>query len=63
VRATRGQGHCPIVASLIQTAKLDEVEPLAHRHDVLKRIVSTRTKASELRSILHMRRRFRGRFY
>jgi len=58
-----GAESCAIVASVIHTAKLNEIEPLAHRRDVLKRIVSTRTKASELRSILHMRRRIRGRFY
>jgi len=51
------------VASVIHTAKLKEIEPLAHRRDVLKRIVSTRTKASELRFIVHLRRRIRGRFY
>jgi len=51
------------VASVIHTAKLNEIEPLAHRRDVLKRIVSTRTKASELRFIVHLRRRIRGRFY
>ena len=51
------------VASVIHTAKLNEIEPLAHRRDLLKRIVSTRTKASELRFIVHLRRRIRGRFY
>jgi hypothetical protein len=58
-----GAESCAIVASVIRTTKLNEVEPLGHRHDVLKRIVSTRTKGSELHSILHMRRSIRGRFY
>jgi hypothetical protein len=59
----RGAESCAIVASVIHTAKLNEIEPLAHRRDLLKRIVSTRTKASELGSILQVRRRIRGRFY
>jgi hypothetical protein len=37
---------------MIQTAKLTEVEPSAYWRDVFKRIVSGRTNASELRSIL-----------
>ncbi len=41
-----------IVASLIQTAKLNEVEPFAYLRDVLERIVSGKTKANELGSLL-----------
>ena len=41
-----------VVASLIQTAKLNEVEPFAYLRDVLERIVSGKTKANELGSLL-----------
>jgi transposase len=41
-----------IIASLIQTAKLNGVEPFAYLRDVLERIVSARTKANELSSLL-----------
>ena len=41
-----------IVASLIQTAKLNGVEPFAYLRDVLERIVSGKTKANELSSLL-----------
>jgi transposase len=41
-----------IVASLIQTAKLNDVEPFAYLRDVLERIVSAKTKANELSSLL-----------
>ena len=41
-----------IVASLIQTAKLNDVGPFAYLRDVLERIVSGRTKATELSSLL-----------
>ena len=37
-----------IVASLVATAKLNGVEPLAWLTDVLERVVSGRTKAHEL---------------
>jgi transposase len=37
---------------LIRTAKLNEIEPFAYRRDVLERIVSGRTKANELSSLL-----------
>ena len=40
------------VASLIQTAKLNGVEPFAYLRDVLERIVSGKTKANELSSLL-----------
>jgi transposase len=40
------------IASLIQTAKLNDVEPLAYLRDVLERIVSGKTKANDLASLL-----------
>jgi transposase len=40
------------VASLIATAKLNGVEPLAWLTDVLERMVSGRTKAHELERLL-----------
>jgi transposase len=40
------------IASLIQTAKLNDVEPFAYLRDVLERIVSGRTKANDLASLL-----------
>jgi transposase len=42
----------PIVASLVATAKLNGVEPLAWLTDVLERMVSGRTKARELEDLL-----------
>jgi transposase len=46
-------GHLwAIVATLIQTAKLNEVDPLAWLTDVLERIVSGRTKHNELSALL-----------
>lgn len=41
-----------IVASLIQTAKLNGIDPLAWFTDVLERIVSGRTKQNELHRLL-----------
>ena len=41
-----------VIASLIQTAKLNAVEPFAYLRDVLERIVSGQTKANELSSLL-----------
>jgi transposase len=38
--------------TLIQTAKLNGVEPMAYLTDVLERIVSGRTKASALETLL-----------
>jgi hypothetical protein len=35
-----------VLASLIQTAKLNDVEPFAYLRDVLQRIVSGQTKAN-----------------
>jgi hypothetical protein len=43
-----GGRHWAIVASLVATAKLNGVEPLAWLTDVLERMVSGRTKAHEL---------------
>jgi hypothetical protein len=41
-----------VVASLIQTAKLNYVEPFAYLRDVLERTVAGKTKANELGSLL-----------
>jgi len=41
-----------VMASLIQTAKLNNVEPFAYLRDVLERIVSGTTKVNELSSLL-----------
>lgn len=40
------------MASLIATAKLNNVEPLAWLTDVLQRVVSGRTKATEIDQLL-----------
>ena len=40
------------MASLVATAKLNGVEPLAWLTDVLERTVSSRTKAHELEQLL-----------
>ena len=50
--ADSGGRHWAIVASLIQTAKLNDVDPLAWLTDVLERIVSGRTKQNELHRLL-----------
>ena len=50
--ADSGGRHWAIVASLIQTAKLNNVEPLAWLTDVLERVVSGRTKRNELHTLL-----------
>jgi transposase len=47
-----GARHWAIVASLVATAKLNGVEPLAWLTDVLERMVSGRTKAPELERLL-----------
>ena len=44
--------HWAIVASLVSTAKLNGVEPLAWLTDVLRRMVSGQTKAHELECLL-----------
>ena len=40
------------IASLIQTAKLNDVEPFGYLRDVLERIVSGKTKANDLATLL-----------
>ena len=47
-----GAHHWAIVASLVATAKLNGVEPLAWLTNVLERMVSGRTKAHELERLL-----------
>jgi hypothetical protein len=47
-----GARHWALVASLVATAKLNGVEPLAWLTDVLERVVSGRTKATELERLL-----------
>jgi hypothetical protein len=47
-----GARHWAIAMTLIQTAKLNGVEPMAWLKDVLERIVSGRTKAHELHTLL-----------
>ncbi len=47
-----GARHWAVVASLVATAKLNGVEPLAWLTDVLERMVSGRTKAHELAQLL-----------
>src|SRR4051812_46139957 len=47
-----GACHWAIVASLVATAKLNGVEPLAWLTDVLERMVSGQTKAPELERLL-----------
>jgi hypothetical protein len=50
--ADSGGRHWAIVVSLIQTAKLNDIDPLAWLTDVLERIVSGRTKQNELHTLL-----------
>lgn len=47
-----GARHWAIAMTLIQTAKLNGVEPMAWLTDVLERLVSGRTKAHELQTLL-----------
>src|SRR3954471_10128118 len=47
-----GARHWAIAMTLIQTAKLNGVEPMAYLTDVLEQIVSGRTKASALEALL-----------
>jgi hypothetical protein len=51
-RSDGGAESWATIASLIQTARLNDVEPFAYLRDVLERIVSGKTKASELGSLL-----------
>ena len=50
--ADSGGRHWAIVATLIQTAKLNDVDPLAWLTDVLQRIVAGTTKQNELHKLL-----------
>jgi hypothetical protein len=50
--ADSGGEHWALVATLIQTAKLNRLDPLAWLTDVLERIVSGRTKRNELHTLL-----------
>jgi transposase len=50
--ADSGGKHWAMVATLIQSAKLNDVEPLAWLTDVLKRIVSGQTKRNQLDTLL-----------
>jgi len=47
-----GARHWAVAMSLIQTAKLNGVNPLAWLTDVLERIVPGRTKRHELHTLL-----------
>lgn len=47
-----GARHWAIAMTLIQTAKLNGVDPMAWLTDVLERVVSGRTKAHELHTLL-----------
>ena len=47
-----GARHWAIAMTLIQTAKLNGVDPMAWLADVLERIVSGRTKATALDALL-----------
>ena len=44
--------HWAIALTLIQTAKLNDLDPLAYLTDVLERVVSGRTKQHELEQLL-----------
>jgi transposase len=47
-----GARHWSIAMTLIQTAKLNGVDPMTWLTDVLERVVSGRTKANELHTLL-----------
>jgi transposase len=47
-----GARHWSVAMTLIQTAKLNGVDPMAWLTDVLERVVSGRTKAHELQTLL-----------
>ena len=49
---TAARVHWAIAMTLIQTAKLNGVNPMAYLADVLERIVSGRTKRNELHTLL-----------
>ena len=50
-----GARHWAIAMTLIQTAKLNGIEPMAWLTDVLERIVSGRTKINQLHELLPWR--------
>jgi transposase len=50
--ADSGGEHWALLATLIQTAKLNNLDPLAWLTDVLERIVSGRTKRNQLHTLL-----------
>jgi len=50
--ADSGGQHWALIATLIQTAKLNKLDPLAWLTDVLERIVSGQTKRNELHILL-----------
>jgi transposase len=50
--ADSGGRHWAIIATLIQTAKLNDVDPMAWLTDVLERIVAGTTRHSELHTLL-----------
>ena len=52
VASDGGAESWAVIASLIQTAKLNDVEPFAYLRDVLERIVSGKTKVNQLSSLL-----------
>ena len=47
-----GASHWATAMTLIQTAKLNGINPMAYLADVLERIVSGRTKQHELHTLL-----------
>jgi transposase len=47
-----GARHWAIAMTLIQTAKLNGIDPMAWLTDVLERVVSGRTRSHELESLL-----------
>jgi transposase len=47
-----GGRHWAIIATLIQSAKLNDIDPLAWLTDALERIVSGRTRRNELDTLL-----------
>ena len=47
-----GARHWALAMTLIQTAKLNGVDPMAWLTDALERVVSGRTKTSELHTLL-----------
>ena len=52
VSAEAGARHWAIANTLIQTCKLNNVDPFAYLTDVLQRIVSERTKNHKLHALL-----------